>query len=446
MFQSLSPRLFVSYSRRDRTFVEPLVSALQSRGFRVFLDTSDIDPGDNFVTKLTLELKSATAIVAVLSESYARSRWGQAELHHALAMKKTVIPVVISGSSAISELDEPLQRLLRDTQFVDASGGALNLSAGTWFAEMLLKARRKHRWALVKRLTPLVLVAAVSLLSVWWVVAHSNELERIRKREGVLREITEAKAVLQRERIAALSTLVAGDRQAIGEVMYLSQDPSQSDIARFNALALGSELRKGQKTWRWYVKDLDMERVSLDNVALANTSFLGGTWQDLEVRDSTFSGTYWTKSKEKGSSLSKASFRNVGFFGGEIDGVVAVDVAFINTKFRGVVIDTTNFSKVRFMTEKPVVEGNPVITPDYALIDRSTVISRRRPPAEGTLDLTLTGDDIVFDDVVFVDCRLEGWFRPEWFRNSSFERCDLPESLTEESLVKAGNTVTRDAP
>ena len=94
---------------------------------------------------------------------------------------------------------------------------------------------------------------------------------------------------------------------------------------------------------------------------------------------------------------------------------------------RGVVIDTTNFSKVRFVTEEPVVEGNPVITAEYALIERSTVISRRSPPDKGVLDLTLTGDDVVFDNVVFIDCRLEGWFRPEWFRNSSFERCALPE-------------------
>lgn len=443
--QALAPRLFVSYSRQDRAFVEPLVRGLQSRGFSVFLDTSDIDPGDNFVTKLALELKSATAIVAVISENYSLSRWGQAELYHAIATGKTVIPVVTS-SGAISELDEPLQRLLRDTQFVDASGGVMDQGAGARFAEMLLKARRKHRWNLVQRLVPLILMAVALSLMVWWGVSNSNEMEKSRRRDGVLREITEAKAVLQRERIAALSALVAGDRQAIGEVMYLSQDPSQSDIARFNALALGSELRKGQKTWRWYVKDLDVERVSLDNVSLANTSFLGGTWQDLEVRDSTFSGTYWVKAKEKGSSLSGASFRNVTFFGGEIDGIVAVDVAFVNTKFRGVVIDTTNFSKVRFLTEERVVEGNPIITPQYALIERSTLISRRSPPEEGVLDLTLVGDDIVFDNVLFTDCRLEGWFRPEWFRNSSFERCDLPDSLSEESLVRAGNIVTRDAP
>lgn len=114
---------------------------------------------------------------------------------------------------------------------------------------------------------------------------------------------------------------------------------------------------------------------------------------------------------------------------------------FINTKFRGATIDTTNFSKVRFLTETPLVEGNPVITPSYVLFERSVLISRRTPPQEGVLDLTMTGDDMVFDNVLFVDCRLDGWFQPEWFRNSSFEHCELPNTLTKMNLAKTGNTV-----
>ena len=441
MLSAFSPRLFVSYSRLDHAAVAPLVAELQARGFRVFLDTSDVDPGDNFVTKLSRELKSATAIVAVLSENYSVGRWGQAELYHAIAMNKTVIPVLLSRDG-ISGLDEPLQRLLQGIQFVDATGGVVGQTSGGWFADMLLKARRKHRWDVLKRLVPLILGAAALSLLVWWGVTHSNELEKNRRREAVLREITGAKAVLQSERIASLSTLVAGDREALGEVLFLSQDPSQSDAARFNAMALGSELRKGQKEWRWYVKGMDLSRVSLNNVSLVNTSFLGGIWEGLEVSGSTFSGTYWTrdKSKDKNLILSGAKFRNVNFLGGELDGIVAVDVEFINTKFRGVVIDTTNFSKVGFRTpEERAGEGNPIVTTDYALIERSLVVSRRDPPAKGVLDLTMTGDDVVFDGVVFVDSRLEGWFRPEWFRNSSFERCDLPESLSRESLERAGN-------
>ena len=42
MLSLLSPKLFVSYSRRDHVFVKNLVRALRDRGFRVFIDSSDI--------------------------------------------------------------------------------------------------------------------------------------------------------------------------------------------------------------------------------------------------------------------------------------------------------------------------------------------------------------------------------------------------------------------
>lgn len=107
-------------------------------------------------------------------------------------------------------------------------------------------------------------------------------------------------------------------------------------------------------------------------------------------------------------------------------------------KFRGMDIDTTNFSKVRFTTEESKVEGNPAITPEYTLIENSVLKSERTPPQTGVMDLTMTGDDVVFDNVVFVLSRLEGWFRPEWFRNSTFEDCKLPASLTKESADYGG--------
>ena len=94
-----------------------------------------------------------------------------------------------------------------------------------------------------------------------------------------------------------------------------------------------------------------------------------------------------------------------------------------------------------FTTETPASEGSPIITPYFTVIEHSILISRREPPTPGVIDLTAVGDDVVFDNVVFKDCRLEGWFRPEWFRNSSFEGCVLPESLSKQQLVNAGNTV-----
>ena len=113
----------------------------------------------------------------------------------------------------------------------------------------------------------------------------------------------------------------------------------------------------------------------------------------------------------------------------------------MNTKFRGSIVDTTNFAKVRFLTEESQGEGNPIITPSYTLFENSVLISRRDPPNPRVMDLALVGDDVTFDGVVFKGCRLEGWFRAGWFRKSSFERCTLPDSLSKEALEKAGNTV-----
>ena len=434
----LSPRLFVSYSRRDKAFVDALVRELQRRGFRIFLDTSDIDPGDNFVARLTKEIARATAIVAVISEHYSLSRWAQAELYHALAQGKTPIPILLSRST-ISSLDEPLQRLLRDTQYVTVTGGLPDEKFQEGFAEVLSLARKRYRHQLFDRLILFLFLGGALFLGIWWAVSHLNELDQARRRDSAIKEIVDAKTVLQHERTAALALAVAGDRQGLGEIMFLSQDPARPDITRFNALALAGELRKGQKSSRWYVQGLHIERTILEGCAFINTSFIGGVWADVAFEDCTFSGVFWAG--DRGFSIANARFRNSQFFGGEVESITAVDVDFVNTKFRGATIDTTNFSKVRFSTDTPHVEGNPIITPNYTLFERSVLISRRTPPPKGILDLTMTGDDVVFDNVLFVDCRLEGWFRPEWFRNSSFERCKLPTTLTRASLAQTGNTV-----
>jgi uncharacterized protein YjbI with pentapeptide repeats len=272
-----------------------------------------------------------------------------------------------------------------------------------------------------------------------WGITNINWLEQLRRRNGVISELVNAKQVIQHDRIIQLASTVAGDREAFGELLFLAQDPAISDVGRFNALALQSELLKGQRVYRWYPRDLRLERAKLAGTVLANVSFLGGSWTDVKIEDATFAGAFWPA--DKGPALSATRFNNALFYGSEFESITAVDVAFVNSKFRGSSIDTTNFSKVRFTTEMPTTEGNPIITPYYTLFEHSVIISRRKPPAAGTIDLTAVGDDVVFDGVVFKDCRLEGWFRPEWFRNSSFERCVLPETLRKEQLLSEGNTV-----
>jgi hypothetical protein len=436
---ALSPRLFISYSRADNEFVDRLVTSLTMRGFTVYRDTSGISPGDNFIVTIAKEIRNATGVIAVLSANYAESPWGKAELYLALASRKVTIPLVLSEVS-LCLLDEPLKRLLQDTNYVSASPEARDPTVMDGFAKLLATARARHlRQIIFRRFAPILVLVLLVVGAVWWGIANLNWLDQIRRRDAVIGELVNAKHTIEHDRITQLASTVAGDRDSFGELLFLTQDPAISDVARFNALALGSELRKGQKAYRWYPRDLEIDRAELTGVVLANVSFLGGKWTNVRIEDATFSGALW--SKDKGVTLSGTQFKNVLFYGSEFEAISAVDVSFVNSKFRGSSIDTTNFSKVRFTTEMQPSEGSAIITPYFTIFEHSVLISRREPPELGVMDLTAVGDDIVFDDVTFVDCRLEGWFRPEWFRNSSFERCVLPESLNKDQLVLMGNTV-----
>src|SRR6478672_7531421 len=192
----LSPRLFLSYSRADRDFAGRLAIALRQQGFRVFLDTRDIDPGDNFVSKLAKEIKRSTGLVAVISENYSLSRWGQAELYSAIAGNKLIIPILISPAT-MSDLDDPLQRLLRDTQYATITGELPAPDEAPHLGELLAIARRRYRMELLKQLAPVFMGSAVILLAIWWAVLHLNSLRQDRTRDRVISEVVNAKAVLQ---------------------------------------------------------------------------------------------------------------------------------------------------------------------------------------------------------------------------------------------------------
>ena len=333
-----------------------------------------------------------------------------------------------------------MRRLLQSTNYVLARPETNDPLALDGFAAQLARARQRNRREIVRQLVPIAAAVLLVAGAVWWGTRNLNSFDRARHRDTVIGELVNARRTIEHDRITQLASSVAGDREAIGELLFLAQDPGISDVARFNALSIDSELQKGQKAYRWYPRDLDIDHADLKGITLANVSFLGGgKWSDVRIEDTTFAGAFWPK--DKGVALSGTQFKNVLFYGSEFEGIGAIDVQFINTKFRGSTIDTTNFAKVRFITETPVSEGNPIITPYFASFEHSVLTSRREPPAPGVIDLTEVGDDITFDGVVFKDCRLEGWFRPEWFRNSSFEGCVLPESLSKEQLVKAGNTV-----
>lgn len=428
------PRLFLSYSRADKALVESLSLSLSARGFRVFLDTSEMEPGENFVKRLRAEIDRSSGFVAVITSSYGASRWAQAEMYHAIAAGKPVIPL-LAADGAVT-LDAPLQRLLQDIHYVDYRANAV----GDDFAAALARARRRYLADVTRRSLPLVVAVAAIGLASWWIVENLNDNQRKRQRDSLLQEV-EVPVVLPADRIAAMATTLPGDKLLRAQLLLAANDRQKADAARFNAMALASKLGEARGTERWYIKDLKLDRASIEGWTLSNVSFLGGGWSGVDIANSVFANAFFAE--KGGFQVSGSKFRNVEFAGGAFEAINATDVEFVNSKFRGMVIDTTNFGLVRFRGETREVEGQLVITPQYALVEKSVIVSKRKPPESGVLSLATPGSDVLFTDVLFVDCRLDGYFSPDWFRNVTFERCDLPASLTPESLARGGNRISR---
>jgi uncharacterized protein YjbI with pentapeptide repeats len=435
----IGTRLFVSYSRNDESRASAVAASLTNRGFRVFIDKAEMDPGENFVTRLTKEIRQASGIVALISESYVTSRWAQAELYHATALRKTIVPIV-DGPELPARLDAPLARLIRDSHWVTMSADQPDPRSSD-FGRLLGRARRRHLTKLAVRVG-LAMIAVLALTaSALWTVANLNSLDVASRRRQIISEIQRSTNALGAQRIAAFSAGLTGDPVALGEVLALQVDRSQPAAARFNALALAGQLLKDHTSPRWYIEELDVPGATLENVTLFNTTFRGGNWTNATIRRSVLSSVAWTSAPMV--RMSGILFDGVEFHSVLMQPFVAVDVTFRNSKFRGGEVNISSFSKVRFVTEHASEpDSNPIITPDFALFERSVILSQHEPPEPGVLDLSTPSDYTVFDGVVFVDCKLEGWFDPAWFRNSSFENCSLPPSLTIQALQQFGNNVT----
>jgi hypothetical protein len=92
-------RIFLSYSRRDRDFVERLALDLTERGLPVWWDRDELKVGDSLPREIGNAIAGSTWFGIVLSPDAVASRWVQLELDTALALEVetgtlSVLPIV----------------------------------------------------------------------------------------------------------------------------------------------------------------------------------------------------------------------------------------------------------------------------------------------------------------------------------------------------------------
>ena len=88
--------VFVSYSRRDKARVAPLVAAIEAEGWSVWWDP-EILPGQEFDRQIDAELKVAAAVLVVWTPDSVDSRWVRGEARDA-AERGILVPVRLDGA------------------------------------------------------------------------------------------------------------------------------------------------------------------------------------------------------------------------------------------------------------------------------------------------------------------------------------------------------------
>jgi hypothetical protein len=87
-------KVSISYSRKDSAFTGKLLAALNSRGFKAYLDTKDILPGEPWQERLAELIRSADTVVFIISPDAIASKVCAWEAEESQRTGKRILPVV----------------------------------------------------------------------------------------------------------------------------------------------------------------------------------------------------------------------------------------------------------------------------------------------------------------------------------------------------------------
>jgi hypothetical protein len=87
--------VFVSYSRRDRGFVDRLNAALEEGGRDVWVDWDDIPPTADWLAQIHTGIEEANALVFVISPDSITSEVCAKELEVAETLNKRIVPLLL---------------------------------------------------------------------------------------------------------------------------------------------------------------------------------------------------------------------------------------------------------------------------------------------------------------------------------------------------------------
>ena len=87
-------QIFISYSRKDLTFVKKLANDLRQVGFEVWYDLSGLEAGKNWGREIQAALHNSQVLIVVISPNSLESRWVEREYLFAEKLNLKIIPLL----------------------------------------------------------------------------------------------------------------------------------------------------------------------------------------------------------------------------------------------------------------------------------------------------------------------------------------------------------------
>jgi TIR domain len=94
--------VFVSHAATDSAWVSEFVDSLKAQGVTVWLDNTDLAPGEPWKDKLEEALREAPILAFIVGHGHPISPWGAFELGAAVSGNKTIIPIVTQNAAPAS--------------------------------------------------------------------------------------------------------------------------------------------------------------------------------------------------------------------------------------------------------------------------------------------------------------------------------------------------------
>ena len=92
--------IFISYSRKDLSLIEPLVKDIEKRAdVKCWIDWNGIESGSQFEDVIIKAIDSVKVVLFFLSENSINSDYAKLEVNYAYNTSKKVVPIVLDGGS-----------------------------------------------------------------------------------------------------------------------------------------------------------------------------------------------------------------------------------------------------------------------------------------------------------------------------------------------------------